>query len=135
MLWLIYVIIAIILMSLNTFLVKKLVKNINPYVILFYQYLIAIPLVAIYSLLFNADIFAGNMLIVLLGVVYVAAIALVYIALKTGSLSKVSPVFNLKMLVPAILGVIILSEALSLQLVLGLLFGIIGVVLLSGDEK
>ncbi|PIU62182.1 hypothetical protein COS83_02825, partial [archaeon CG07_land_8_20_14_0_80_38_8] len=134
MIWIIYLLIAIVLMSVNAYVVKLLVKNINPLIVLFYQYLIAIPLLIIYSLMVNADLLTGNFNIVLLGFLYVTGIALFYIALKKGSLSKVSPVFNLKMIITAILGIIVLSEPLTLNKIVGLLFGILSVYLLSGEE-
>jgi len=134
MIWIVYLLIAIVLMSVNAYVVKLLVKNINPLIVLFYQYLIAIPLLIIYSLMVNADLLTGNFNIVLLGFLYVTGIALFYIALKKGSLSKVSPVFNLKMIITAILGIIVLSEPLTLNKIVGLLFGILSVYLLSGEE-
>ena len=134
MIWIIYLLIAIVLMSVNAYVVKLLVKNINPLIVLFYQYLIAIPLLIIYSLMVNADLLTGNFNIVLLGFLYVTGIALFYIALKKGSLSKVSPVFNLKMIITAILGIIVLSEPFTLNKIVGLLFGILSVYLLSGEE-
>lgn len=134
MLWLLYVVIAFILMSLSTFLVKKLFKEVNPLVVLFYQYLIAIPLVWFYSLLLQAGFGQGSYLIFLLGLFYVIGIAFFYLALKKGSLSRVSPVFNLKMLVTAVLGLVFLSEPLTLNLVLGLFFGVTAVYLLGGEQ-
>jgi drug/metabolite transporter (DMT)-like permease len=80
--WLIYLTIAIVLMSLNSYIVKKLVKKVNPYLVLFYQYLIAIPLVLVYSLFFQANVLSGEPLIIFLGIFYVAAIAFYYTALK-----------------------------------------------------
>lgn len=133
--WMLSVFIAVILMGLNTYLVKLLVKKINPYIVLFYQYLIAIPLVGAYSFLTNQTIISSNYHIMLFGLFYVIAIASFYTALKKGSLSKVSPIFNMKMLVPAILGIIILGEPVTLQLILGLLFASVSVFLLSGDKK
>jgi len=133
--WLLYVSIAIVLMSLNIFIVKKLIKKVNPYLIILYQYLIAVPIVIIYSLFSNAELFTGNVAIIFLGVVYVTAIVLYYIALKKGSLSKVTPVFNMKMIIPAILGIIFLSETISIQLIIGLLFGALGVYFLGSDKK
>lgn len=133
MIWLSYLIISIILMSFNVFYIKKLVKRLNPLVILLYQYIIAIPLVYLYSFIVQ-PIELVNYSLSLLGLIYVAGIALFYIALKKGSLSKVSTVFNMKMIVTALLGVIILAEPLTLQLIIGLLFGAVSVYLLGGGE-
>ncbi len=135
MLWLVYTIISIILMSLNIFLVKILVKKVKPLSILFYQYIIAIPLVLIYSLISGASITSGNYYILLLGIIYFAGIAIMYIGLSKGPLSKVSPIFSLQMLVTASLGITILLEPLSIKLILGLILGVIGIYFLGGVEK
>lgn len=134
--WFVYVFAAIILMSFNSYLVKLLVKKINPFLILFYQYLLAVPLVIFYSVLSSAKPAGfGYYPIILLGVIYVLAIGFYYAALKKGPLSKVSPIFNLKMLVTVFLGLIVLSEPLTFKLALGLIFGVIGIYLLGGGHK
>ncbi len=134
--WLVYVLIAVVLMSFSSLIVKKLMKNVNQLIILFYQCLIAVPLVIIYSYFSSgALITINNYPLILLGVIYVTAIALYYVALSNGPLSKVSPVFNLKMIVTAVLGLIILIEPLTIQLILGLVFGMLGIYLLGGERE
>ena len=129
--WYFYLLIAVVLMSVNTLLVKQLVKDVKPVVLLFYQYLISIPVVGVYGFFMNASF--SNFSLVWLGFIYVLGIALFYQALSQGDLSRVSPVFNQKMLVTVSLGVLFLGESLSVKTVIGLVFGVIGVWLLGGE--
>jgi drug/metabolite transporter (DMT)-like permease len=123
-------------MSFNSLIIKPLMKKVNPFIILFYQYLMAVPLVLTYSYFFNtATIKISELPLILLGIIYVIALSLYYIALNKGPLSKVGPVFNLKMIITAILGLLVLFEPLTIQLVIGLIFGVLGVYLLGGEEK
>jgi len=133
MLWLIYLIIAIILMSFNPFIVKQLVKKVNPLIVMFFQFLIAIPLVLIYSLFFNPGS-SNNPLLLILGFVYALSLGLYYSSLSSGFLSRAGPIFNLSLIVTAVLGLLFLGETLTPQLVIGLVFGAFGVYLL-GDSK
>lgn len=131
--WFYFLLIAIILMSLNTYLVKVLTKSIDSFIILFYQYLLALPLVIVYSFVSNAS-FNASPCFLLIGFLYFIAIAAFYSALKKGSLSRVSPIFNLKMIVVAVLGLLLLSEPLTIRLIIGLFFGLFGVLLLGGES-
>lgn len=135
MLWLIYTIISVILLGLNIFLIKTFVKKVKPILILFYQSIIAIPLIILYSILTNASIISSNYYLLLLGCFYITGIIFMYTALSKGPLSKVSPIFSLQMLVTAVLGLAILLEPLSINLVAGLILGALGIYFLGGKEK
>ena len=134
MLWLVYVIISIVLMSFTVFIAKTIMPEVNPLVVLFYQYLIAIPLVLLYSLFSGARIEAGNPVLLLIGVLYVAAIGSSYTAFSKESLSKVSPIVNLKMVVTVVLSIVLLSEPFSLKLFAGVVLGGISIYLLGGKK-
>lgn len=131
--WLFYLVIAIIFMSLNQLIVKSVLNKASPYAVLFYQYLVALPLVGLYALVSKAVWLGDFTVMTLLGFVYFIALGLYYTSMSKGDLSKVSPLFNLKMLVTAFLGIIILSEPVTVNLILGLFFGTISVYLLGGS--
>lgn len=129
--WPVYLFAAVVLMGFNVLVVKKLMKHLDPVKLLFYQYLVALPVVGVYaaasgSLTIHSSSF-------LLGFLYIAGIACFYAALQRSEISKVSPVFNMKMLVTSGLGVVFLSEPLTPKLVLGLGCGVIAVFLLGGE--
>ena len=134
MLWFIYVLISIVLMSFTVFIAKTIMPEVNPLVVLFYQYLIATPLVLLYSLVSGAMIGTGSPLLLLIGVIYVAAIGSYYVALSRESLSRVSPIVNLKMVVTVVLSIVLLSEPFSLKLFAGVVLGGISIYLLGGKK-
>lgn len=132
--WLLYLTISIILMSLNVYIVKTILKKVNPYVIIFYQYLIGLILVYIYSFFINS-LDLNQYFLSLMGVIYVAGIILFYTALKKGNLSKVSTVFNMKLIITALLSIFLLNETAKTINIIGLFLGGLSVYLLSGDKK
>ncbi|MDD5417902.1 MAG: DMT family transporter [Candidatus Nanoarchaeia archaeon] len=135
MLWVLYITLAIFFLSSNILLVKTLVRKISPFAVLFYQYLIAIPLVFIYSLMTGSKADLNVLWSIPLGFIYVVAIALFYIGLKKGNLSKVSPVFNMNLLVTSLLSIVFFAEQFNLKIILGLVFGVVSVYLIGGAKK
>lgn len=131
--WLILVLSSVFLMSFNAYIVKLLVRRLRPALVLFYQYLIAIPVVGFYVLFSGAVINASHLPLLFLGLIYVGAIGCFYAGLRKGVLSKVSPIFNLKMIITVVLGVIILLEPLTLNLIIGLFLGVFSIYLLGGE--
>ena len=134
MLWLVYVVVSIIFLSANSFLIKKLLTKNNVFVILLYQYVVSLLLVGAYAFFSGASFSASSYFMLGLGVIYVIAIALYYISLSKGRLSSVSAVFSLKMIVTASLGLMILLEPLTPQVIVGLGFGVLSAYLLRGDS-
>ncbi|MFA5405874.1 MAG: DMT family transporter [Candidatus Nanoarchaeia archaeon] len=132
--WLFYTLLAVIFMGPNTFIVKKLTKTIKcPQVVLFYQFLTAVIVVFSYVLITgfsDLSVFA-----LLLGVAYFIALTLFYFGLSKGDLSKASPVFNMNLLVTAVLGLVVLGEQLTFNVIIGLGLGVLGIYLLGGESK
>lgn len=67
----------------------------------------------------------------LVSVPLVIALLTIYIAIARGPVSVVMPVYGLNALVTALLGMVVLREKISRQRVLGLIFAVSAIVLLS----
>jgi hypothetical protein len=67
----------------------------------------------------------------LIGLWWSGIMVLYYTAIARGPLSVVIPIFNLNLVIPAILGFIFLNEAITVSKVLGLIFACLAVVLLA----
>ena len=132
--WQVYVFLAVVFMGFNSFIVKKLVKTVNPSVVMLYQFLLAAPLVFSYLLLSSWD-FTFNPFLILIGFGYFCSLTFFYISLIKGSLTKSGPIFTLNLLVTAILGFILLRETLNWKIAAGLLFGLLSVYLLGSGKK
>ncbi len=132
--WLIYAIIAVLFMGFNAFIVKIISKKKSPHIILFYQFLLAAPLVLIYLMIKGGE-FNFSPWLLLIGLAYFSSLTLYYITLKKVGLTKAGPLWNLNLVVSAILGFIFLNEAINAKIIVGLAFGIISIFLIGGDKK
>lgn len=131
--WWLYVILAVAFMGFNSFIVKKLVKTVKPNVIMLYQFMLATPLVFSYLLLSSWD-FVFNPLLILIGAGYFISLTFFYVSLVKGSLTRAGPIFNLNLLVTAILSFIFLKEQLDWKIGIGLLFGVLSIYFLRSDK-
>lgn len=131
--WRLYTALAILFMGFNSFIAKKLTKTVKPPIIMLYQFMIAAPLVFIYLISSGWDYYFSPYLI-LIGIAYFISILLFYTSLIKGNLTKSGPIFNLNLLVTAILGFIFLKETINAKIILGLLFGIISIYFLRRDK-
>ena len=130
--WEIFIVLSVSFLATNSFIIKN-IKNADPKVIIFWQFLISIILVYIYSILFGKELIFNPFLIIL-GLGYVISLTLYYSSLKVSDLSKVAPVFNLSVVVSAILGIIFLSEEINLKIIGGIILGATGIYLLGGKK-
>lgn len=133
--WIVLSIIALIGQGLVLFIVKFLSININPLVLLAYQYAGSLLLASIY-LWFKGINFKPTTkelsLLLLSGFLVSTGLAFYYTALSMASASQVVPIHNIGVtLLPVFFGLVLIKERLTKRLVLGLLFSIIGIVLLS----
>ncbi|MDD4352848.1 MAG: EamA family transporter [Candidatus Nanoarchaeia archaeon] len=101
--WQLYTILAVLFMGFNSFIVKKLVKTLNPNIVMFYQFMLAAPLIFSYLLLSNWD-FVFNPLLIFIGLGYFASLTLFYTSLIKGNLTKSGPIWSLNLIITAILG-------------------------------
>ena len=124
---------SMVLMGFNTFAVKLVSHNLPPALILvtkfsigviglfFYLHYTKIPLV------WNKYILYGCFI----GAWWSGIMVLYYTAIARGPLSVVIPLFNLSLIIPAILGFVFLNEAMTASKILGLVFACLAVVLLT----
>ncbi len=131
--WRLYTLLAVLFMSFNSFIVKILSKKQNPLVIMVYQFGLAAPLVFSYLFFSKGDL-SFNPLLMLIGAGYFVALSLFYTALKKGNLTKAGPIFSLNLLVTSILGFIVLNEPFSWKSGFGLLFGVLSIYFLRGEN-
>ena len=124
---------SMVLIGFNTFAVKLVSQNLPPALILvtkfgmgvvglfFYLHYSKIPLV------WNKYILYGC----LVGAWWSGIMVLYYTAIARGPLSVVIPLFNMNLIIPAILGFVFLNEAITITKILGLVFACLAVVLLT----
>ena len=68
---------------------------------------------------------------VLIGVPMTIGVLAIYMAIARGPVSVVMPIYGLNAMVTALLGILILHEPVSVPKVLGLVFAVVAIVLLS----
>jgi len=122
-----------VLIGFNTFAVKLVSQYLPPALILvtkfgigvvglfFYLHYSKIPLVWNKYMLYGC----------LVGAWWSGIMVLYYTAIARGPLSVVIPLFNMNLIIPAILGFIFLNEAITISKILGLVFACLAVVLLT----
>jgi drug/metabolite transporter (DMT)-like permease len=132
--WPIYAAIAVLFMGFNAFIVKNLSKKTSPHAILFYQFILATPLVFTYLMIKGGE-FNFSPWLLIMGFAYFLSLTLYYITLKKVGLTKAGPLWNLNLIVSAILGFIFLNEQINFKIAAGLMFGIISIFLIGGDKK
>lgn len=134
MIWVILTIIAFVLMGIGTFLMKIAVREVHPYLVLFYQYIVTIPLTLTYGMLIvpSFDILLNQVaMLLILGCFYGLALGSFYYSMALGKVSTTVAIWNMKMLITIILAVVFLNEKLSSSKVLGLGLGVIAIWLLK----
>jgi len=129
----VYLLLAVSFMGFNSFIVKKLVKTLKPNVVMFYQFMLAMPLVLFYTFISGSE-FIFNPLLLLIGLAYFVSLTLFYVALSKGNLIRAGPIWTLNLLVTALLGFVFLLEPVDLKIILGILFGVLSVYFLRGDN-
>lgn len=132
-LWLVYVLLAVVFMGFNSFIVKKLVRTVKPNIVMLYQFMLAAPLIAFYMLVTGGE-FVFNPWLLLIGLGYFCSLTLFYMSLIKGNLTRSGPIWNLNLIVTAVLAFIILSEMVNWKVILGLFFGVLSVYLLRSDK-
>jgi len=124
---------SMVLIGFNTFAVKLVSQNLHPAVILVTKFGVGLMGLFLYfgytrvPLVWNKYILYGC----LIGAWWSAIMVLYYTAIARGPLSVVIPIFNLNLIIPAILGFIFLNEAMTVSKLLGLIFACLAVVLLT----
>jgi bacterial/archaeal transporter family protein len=124
---------SMVMIGFNTFAVKLLCAYLSPAMLLvtkfgigtiglfFYLHYTKLPIV------WNKYVLYGC----LIGVWWSGIMVLYYTAIARGPVSVVIPIFNLNLIIPAVLGFIFLNEPMTVSKILGLIFACLAVVLLT----
>lgn len=124
---------SMVLIGFNTFAVKLVSHHLHPSIVLVTKFGIGFVGLLVYlhyvkvPFVFNKYVVYGC----LIGLWWSGIMVLYYTAIARGPLSVVIPIFNLNLVIPAILGFIFLNEAITVSKVLGLIFATVAVVLLT----
>ena len=124
---------SMVLIGFNTFAVKLVSQNLHPALLLVTKFgvgLVGLFLYLGYSrvpLVWNRYVIYGC----LLGIWWSVVMVMYYTAIARGPLSVVIPIFNLNLIIPALLGFFFLNEPLTASKILGLIFACLAVVLLT----
>lgn len=124
---------SMVLVGFNTFAVKLVCAHLHPAVVLVTKF--SLGLVGLFIYLGHSKVpFVWNKYVFyscLIGLWWSGIMVLYYTAIARGPLSVVIPIFNLNLIIPAVLGFIFLNEAVTVSKVLGLIFACIAMLLLS----
>jgi transporter family protein len=124
---------SMVLIGFNTFAVKLVSQNLHPALLLVTKFgvgLVGLFLYLGYSkvpLVWNRYVIYGC----LLGIWWSVVMVMYYTAIARGPLSVVIPLFNLNLIIPALLGFFFLHEPMTVSKILGLIFACLAVVLLT----
>jgi len=124
---------SMVLVGFNTFAVKLVSAHLHPAVVLVTKFSVGLVGLFVYMglskvpFVWNKYVFYGC----LIGAWWSGIMVLYYTAIARGPLSVVIPIFNLNLVIPAILGFIFLNEPLTVSKALGLLFAGLAIVLLT----
>jgi bacterial/archaeal transporter family protein len=124
---------SMVLIGFNTFAVKLVSQNLHPALLLVTKFgvgLVGLFLYLGYSrvpLVWNRYVVYGC----LLGIWWSVVMVMYYTAIARGPLSVVIPLFNLNLIIPALLGFFFLNEPMTVSKILGLIFACLAVVLLT----
>ena len=117
------------------FLVKIISVHVASTVILFIGTIVISVVVFIYLYITKTPIVPKRRIYIvhsfLVAMPLVIALLTIYVAITRGPVSVVMPIYGLNALVTALLGIVVLREKASLQRVLGLVFAVSAIVLLS----
>lgn len=124
---------SMVLMGFNTFAVKLVSQNLHPALILVTKFGMGMIGLVFYlshtkvPLVWNKYMFYGC----LIGAWWSGIMVLYYTAIARGPLSIVIPIYNLNLIIPAVMGFIFLGEAITASKILGLVFASLALVLLT----
>jgi transporter family protein len=124
---------SMVLIGFNTFAVKLVSHHLHPSIVLVTKFGVGFVGLLVYlhyvkvPFVFNKYVAYGC----LVGLWWSGIMVLYYTAIARGPLSVVIPIFNLNLVIPAILGMLFLNEAVTVSKVLGLIFATLAVLLLT----
>ena len=124
---------SMVLIGFNTFAVKLIAHQLEPAFLLVTKFGIGLIGLFLYLHYSRVPIVLNKYVIYccLIGLWWSGIMVLYYTAIARGPLSIVIPIFNLNLVIPAVLGFIFLNEPLTVSKGLGLIFATLAVILLT----
>ena len=133
--YLLLAITSMILMGIHFFLAKLISRHVIGSTIAFFVQLLIVPVLCFYiyftdtQLLPEQNIYLGYTFFISL--LLAIGIITLYIAIQRGPVSIVIPIFSLNAIITAILGILILEEAVTVEKILGLVLSIAAIILIT----
>src|SRR5512139_4115270 len=124
---------SMVLIGFNTFAVKLVSHNLHPALLLVTKFGVGVVGLFFYLSYSKVPIVWNKYVVYgcLVGLWWSGIMVMYYTAIARGPLSVVIPIFNMNLIIPAVLGFIFLNEAITVSKVLGLIFATLAVVLLT----
>ena len=124
---------SMVLIGFNTFVVKLVSLNLHPALLLVTKFGVGVVGLFFYlsyskvPIVWNRYVLYGC----LVGLWWSGIMVMYYTAIARGPLSVVIPIFNMNLIIPALLGFIFLNEPMTVSKILGLIFASLAVVCLT----
>ncbi len=124
---------SMVLIGFNTFMVKLVSQHIAPELLLVLKFGIGVVGLILYLSFVKVPVVWNKYMfyVILIGFWWSGIMVLYYTAIARGPVSVVIPLFNLNLVIPAVLGFIFLNEPLTYSKGLGLIFACLAVLLLT----
>jgi transporter family protein len=124
---------SMVLIGFNTFAVKLVSHNLHPALLLVTKFGVGVVGLFFYLSYSKVPIVWNKYVVYgcLVGLWWSGIMVMYYTAISRGPLSVVIPIFNMNLIIPALLGFFFLDEPLTVSKVLGLVFASLAVVFLT----
>jgi transporter family protein len=124
---------SMVLIGFNTFAVKLVSQNLHPALLLVTKFGVGVVGLFFYLSYSKVPIVWNKYVVYgcLVGLWWSGIMVMYYTAIARGPLSVVIPIFNMNLIIPAVLGFLFLNEPMTVSKVLGLIFASLAVVFLT----
>ena len=124
---------SMVLIGFNTFAVKLVSNNLHPALLLVTKFGVGVVGLFFYLSYSKVPIVWNKYVVYgcLVGLWWSGIMVLYYTAIARGPLSVVIPIFNMNLIIPAVLGFLFLNEPMTVSKILGLIFASLAVVFLT----
>jgi transporter family protein len=124
---------SMVLMGFNTFAVKLVCQSLHPALLLVTKFGVGVVGLFFYLSYSKVPIVWNKYVVYgcLVGLWWSGIMVMYYTAIARGPLSVVIPIFNMNLIIPALLGFLFLNEPMTASKILGLIFASLAVVFLT----
>jgi bacterial/archaeal transporter family protein len=124
---------SMVLIGFNTFAVKLVSHNLHPALLLVTKFGVGVVGLFFYLSYSKVPIVWNKYVVYgcLVGLWWSGIMVMYYTAIARGPLSVVIPIFNMNLIIPAVLGFLFLNEPMTVSKILGLIFASLAVVFLT----